>query len=208
MGNVSSARSKARVFWCAVASLDVSGGVRRKGSGLGRWGSQTLRRLASRAGQCDPRLVPVGRGDALTSYLAGGLAGRWGRSVFLWHVCLKRPGGQHWDALIESSVRVVILMPVTNFLSLSPDIVWRGAVEDWSLAPGVASKGSGVRVGMCSARQWHSGFAKMQGWPAGKRAVAPSGMFRQRGRGERHWVALHLFWDDASEKETEVGAAA
>ena len=28
------------------------------------------------------------------------------------------------------------------------------------------------------------------------------------GRGERHWVALHLFWDDASGKEMEVGAEA
>ena len=132
----------------------------------------------------------------------------WGRSVFLRSVYLKRPGGQRWDASIEASVGVVLLMPVTNFLSLAPDIVWRGTVEDWSLAPGVASKGNGVRVGTCSDRQCRSGFAKMQGWPAGKRAVAPSIMFRQRGRGERHWVALHLFWDDASEKETEVGAAA
>ena len=38
------------------------------------------------------------------------------------------------------------------------------------------------------------------GSSAEKRAVAPSGMFRQRGRGKRHWVAQHLLWDDKSGK--------
>ena len=76
-------------LWCAVASLDTSGRVRRKLGGLGRWGLQTLRRLASCAG----------------------------------------PGGQRWDALIEASIVVVLLVPVTSFLSLASDIVWRGAVD-------------------------------------------------------------------------------
>ena len=94
-------------LWCAIASLDTLGGVWRKVGGLGRWGSQTLWRLASRAG----------------------------------------PGGQRWDALIEASGVVVLLVPVTSFLSLAPDIVWRGAVDGL-----VARTGSRVE-GRRSARK-------------------------------------------------------
>ena len=75
------------------------------------------------------------------------------------------------------------------------------------LAPGVASKGDKVRVRTSNAMQRRGGFAQIQGGRWG-RAVATSGMFRQRGQGERHWVGLHLFRDDASEKEMNVGAAA
>ena len=46
------------------------------------------------------------------------------------------------------------------------------------------------------------------GLSAAKRAVAPSGTLRQKGRGERLLVALQLFRDDASEEAAEVGAAA
>ena len=79
MGNGSSAGSEARVFWCAVASLDTSGGVWRKGGGLGRWG-----------------------------------------------------------------FGVLLLVPVTIFLSLAPDIVWRGAVD--GLVTRTGSRVEGRRI--------------------------------------------------------------
>ena len=110
-----------------------------------------------------------GRSDVwrvtLGSSAAFGWMSSWtrGRSVFLWSVCLKRLGRQRWDASVEASVGVVLLVPVTIFFLLAPDIVWRGAVGNWSLGPGVAPKGDGVRVRTCSARHWRSGFAKMQG---------------------------------------------
>ena len=42
---------------------------------------------------------------------------------------------------IAASVGVTLLVPVTIFLSLASDIVWRGALEDWLLTPGDESKG-------------------------------------------------------------------
>ena len=114
---------------------------------------------------------------------------------------------QHWNASIAASVGVALLGRVTNFLLLAPDIVWRGALEAGRLHR-ESRRREMECVGTCSDGQLRSGFAKMQVWPAEKRAVAPSGMFRQRGRGKRRWGTLHSFWDDASGKETEVGAAA
>ena len=107
---------------------------------------------------------------------------------------------QRWNASIAASVGVALLGRVTNFLLLAPDIVWRGTFEA-RRSHRESCRRETECVGMCSAGQLRSGFAKMQGWPVEKRAVSPSGMFRQRGQGERRWGTLHSFWDDASGKK-------
>ena len=111
----------------SLAPGDTSEGVGRRESGLECEGLRTFRHMASRAGQFSRVWleVLVGRGDALFS---------------LQSVCLKMPGVQRWDTLIATSVGVALLVGVAFFLSLAPDILWRGVLEDWLLAPGDASK--------------------------------------------------------------------
>ena len=106
---------------------DTSEGVVRRESGLESEGSRTFQRLAICAGQFSRFWleVLVGRRDALFSH---------------WSVCLERPGVQRWDTSIAASVGVALPVWVAFFLSFDPDIVWRGALEDLSLALGDALK--------------------------------------------------------------------
>ena len=85
--------------------------------------------MASCAGQFEPRL-------------AGGSSWTRRRSVFSSERLSEK--GQVCNAgtlRIAASVGVALLVRVAIFLLLAPDIVWRGALEDWSLAPGDVSKG-------------------------------------------------------------------
>ena len=79
---------------------------------------------------------------------------------------------QRWDASIAASVGIALLVQVTIFLSLAPDIVWRDALE-----AGRSHRESRRRetecVGTCSDGQLRSGFAKMQGWPAENAPLLP-----------------------------------
>ena len=108
--------------------------IRRRESGEGKvaWiaekGSRTSLRLASRAGQFDPRSAIVSS---------------WTRRRSVFSLERLSEKGQVCNAetlRIAASVGVALLVRVAIFLSLAPDIVWRGALEDWSLAPGDASK--------------------------------------------------------------------
>ena len=163
---------------CRSLLDDTSEEVGRKGrwpEALGK-GSQTLQRLASRARQFEPHLV---KGSSWTRR----------RFVVLFGASVQKGRGMKTLGRFGTCgvCCIALLVRAAFFLSLAPECWLEGCGEKtlghWSLAPGDASKGR--QSGRLNVLRWALAPRFLLGFKCGpqERAVAPSGMLYQRGRG-------------------------